>query len=78
MVQTINELTNIFKQMAELVYEQGTILDRIDYNIEDALSEAKKANVQLEKVIKKYYFHIFILIVRQTIMIKVTGPEIAS
>ena len=44
--------------MAELVYEQGTILDRIDYNIEDALSEAKKANVQLEKVIKKYYFHI--------------------
>lgn len=37
--------------MAELVYEQGTILDRIDYNIEETLQNAKKANIQLTKVL---------------------------
>ena len=47
LVETINELTSIFKQMAELVYEQGTILDRIDFNIEETLSNTKKANQQL-------------------------------
>lgn len=51
LVETINELTGIFKQMAELVYEQGTILDRIDFNIEETLENTKKANIQLEKVI---------------------------
>ena len=36
--------------MAELVYEQGTILDRIDYNIEETLHNAKQSNIQLKIV----------------------------
>ncbi len=50
LVESINELTSIFKQMTELVYEQGTILDRIDYNVEETLDNVKKANIQLNKV----------------------------
>lgn len=33
-----------------MVIEQGTILDRIDYNIEKAYTSTKQANVQLKKV----------------------------
>ena len=32
--------------------EQGTILDRIDYNIEEAKTQVKKANVELVKTIE--------------------------
>lgn len=46
--------------MAELVYEQGTVLDRIDYNIEETLQNAKKANIQLTKVLFFYLIEILI------------------
>lgn len=49
LVETINELTKIFKQMNQLVIDQGTILDRIDFNIEDTLVQTKKGNEQLTK-----------------------------
>ena len=35
-----------------LVIEQGTILDRIDYNIENAAVHIEEANVALEKTHK--------------------------
>lgn len=49
LVKSINELAVIFKDMQSLVLEQGTILDRIDYNIEVAYDNTKKANVSLRK-----------------------------
>ena len=32
--QSIEELSDIFKELAVLVIDQGTILDRIDFNME--------------------------------------------
>lgn len=47
--QSIEELAAIFKELAVLVIDQGTILDRIDYNMENAVEHAKEGIVQLEK-----------------------------
>ena len=49
LVNTINDLAVLFKDLSVLVVEQGTILDRIDYNIECAHKDVKKAVVHLEK-----------------------------
>jgi syntaxin 16 len=48
-VANLGELGNIFKELNTLVVEQGTILDRIDYNIEQAVESTDKAVVHLEK-----------------------------
>jgi syntaxin 16 len=52
LVDTMNELGHIFKQLNHLVIDQGNLLDRIDYNIEQTLHNTKKANVQLKKAVK--------------------------
>jgi len=40
--KSINELSSIFKDLAILVIEQGTILDRIDYNVEQTVHNMEK------------------------------------
>jgi syntaxin 16 len=47
--KSIEELAQIFRELAVLVIDQGTILDRIDYNMESAVEHAKEGIVQLEK-----------------------------
>ncbi len=51
LVRSINDLAVIFKELSVLVMDQGNILDRIDYNIEQAVRHTKKANVELRKVL---------------------------
>eukprot|EP01016_Furgasonia_blochmanni_P028160 TRINITY_DN2960_c0_g1_i10.p1 TRINITY_DN2960_c0_g1~~TRINITY_DN2960_c0_g1_i10.p1 ORF type:complete len:241 (-),score=59.96 TRINITY_DN2960_c0_g1_i10:434-1156(-) len=48
-VKSINDLAHVFKQLNQLVIEQGTILDRIDYNIEQTLTHTQKAKKHLKK-----------------------------
>ena len=48
-VKSIEELAQIFKELAVLVIDQGTILDRIDYNMENAVENVKQGIVHLEK-----------------------------
>jgi syntaxin 16 len=50
--QSIEELGAIFKELAVLVIDQGTILDRIDYNMEAVVEHTKTGIKQLEKAEK--------------------------
>ena len=49
LLTSINELAQIFKDLQVLVMEQGTILDRIDYNIETAHVNVSEGKKHLEK-----------------------------
>ena len=42
LANSINELAEIFKDLQNVVQEQGTILDRIDYNIDVSYENSKK------------------------------------
>jgi hypothetical protein len=52
LVKTINELASMFKDLQALVVEQGTILDRIDYNIDTANKSIVGANDHLTQADK--------------------------
>ena len=48
-VKSINDLAQIFNEVQTLVLESGTILDRIDYNIEEARTHVGNAKKELIK-----------------------------
>ena len=48
-VKSIEELSLIFKELNVLVHDQGTMLDRIDYNMECAVENVKSGVGQLDK-----------------------------
>eukprot|EP00919_Chromeraceae_sp_WS-2016_P058613 GHVR01139355.1.p1 GENE.GHVR01139355.1~~GHVR01139355.1.p1 ORF type:complete len:342 (+),score=101.72 GHVR01139355.1:95-1120(+) len=47
--QSVSELSTIFKEVAVLVIDQGTMLDRIDYNLEKCVETTEGAVVQLRR-----------------------------
>jgi syntaxin 16 len=47
--KSIEELAQIFKELAVLVIDQGTLLDRIDYNMEAAVEHVKGGVEQLHQ-----------------------------
>ena len=48
-LQSIVELNELFKEFSQLVVEQGTLLDRIDYNLENTYTFIEQANKDLKK-----------------------------
>ena len=77
LVKSINELSVIFKDLQNIVQEQGTILDRIDYNINISYENSQKG---LQSIKKADEYHkdscfrnaillLFIIIFVETIMI---------
>ena len=49
LLNSVNDLSSIFKDMQNLVMEQGSILDRIDYNIDLASTNVVKGKNSLIK-----------------------------
>jgi syntaxin 16 len=52
LLNSVNDLAEIFKDMQNLVMEQGSILDRIDYNIDIAASNVSSGKKSIEKADK--------------------------
>lgn len=48
-VKTIYDLNDIFKDLSQMVQEQGTILDRIDYSIEQTQTRVSEGLRQLQR-----------------------------
>lgn len=48
-VKSVSELHQMFTELNVLVIEQGSIVDRIDYNVDKALVNVKVANQELNK-----------------------------
>ena len=44
----IIELADIFKELQAMIIDQGTMLDRIDYNVETMLTHVKGADRELK------------------------------
>ena len=43
------EVAQMFQQLNTMIVEQGTLIDRIDYNVNETLSNAVEANKQVKK-----------------------------
>lgn len=48
LTDSVRDLAILFKELSVLVIEQGTVIDRIDYNIEIAMENTKKGKKHLE------------------------------
>lgn len=48
-VKSITDLNEIFKDLSQMVASQGTVLDRIDYNIEQTSIQVQQGFKQLQK-----------------------------
>lgn len=48
-LRSITELNSIFKDIASMVAEQGTVLDRIDYNLDNVQTRVQQGLQQLQK-----------------------------
>ena len=73
LLESVNELAQLFKEMQTLVMEQGTILDRIDYNIDIAstnISTGKKSIIKADKHLKNNCFRNVIIVLLICIFIE--------
>jgi syntaxin 16 len=48
LVKTINQLSTIYKELNDLVVKQGSIIDRIDCNVEETFFQVEQGNVHLK------------------------------
>ena len=53
LVNQMNELATLFKDLSLMVIEQGTVLDRIDYNIRESKQNIVMANSELVKTFNR-------------------------
>ena len=73
LLDSVNELAQLFKDMQTLVMQQGTILDRIDYNIDIAstnVNQGKKNIIKADKHLKNNCFRNVIMVLLICIFIE--------
>jgi syntaxin 16 len=77
--QGIIELADIFKELQSMIIDQGTLLDRIDYNIERVAVDVKAADKELtvatgyqkKSVKRKIILFLLLLVVGMIILLSV-------
>ena len=73
LLDSMNNLASTFKDLKNLVVEQGTILDRIDYNIDTAgenTAKGKQHLINAENIQKKSCFRNLLLVLIVVIFIE--------
>ncbi|KAI8375288.1 t-SNARE [Choanephora cucurbitarum] len=80
--KSIHQLAEIFRDLQTLVIDQGSILDRIDYNIEQTNLQVKEAVVELDKgsryqnkTRKRKLMLLLILVIMLLIVILIVKPK---
>lgn len=80
--QGIIELADIFRDLQNMVIDQGTMLDRIDYNVERMATDVKGAEKELvvaagyqKKTTKRKIILLLLLIIVGMIILLVIKPK---
>ncbi|KAK3297040.1 t-SNARE [Chaetomium fimeti] len=80
--QGIIELADLFREMQTMVIDQGTMLDRIDYNVESMATHVKEAAKELKtaegyqkKTTKRKIIFLLLLIIAAMIILLVIKPK---
>ncbi|AEO63272.1 ef4168c8-9377-4d3f-8b45-2f76d5c0c0bb [Thermothielavioides terrestris] len=80
--QGIIELADLFRDLQTMVIDQGTMLDRIDYNVERMASDVKEAEKELKtaegyqkKTTKRKIIFLLLLIIAAMIILLIIKPK---
>ncbi|KAG7289485.1 hypothetical protein NEMBOFW57_005856 [Staphylotrichum longicolle] len=80
--QGIIELSDLFRDLQTMVIDQGTMLDRIDYNVECMASDVKEAEKELKtaegyqkKTTKRKIIFLLLLIIAAMIILLIIKPK---
>lgn len=80
--QGIIELADLFRDLQTMVIDQGTVLDRIDYNVERMASDVKEAEKELKtaegyqkKTTKRKIIFLLLLLIAAMIILLVIKPK---
>ncbi|KAL2177851.1 t-SNARE [Thermothelomyces heterothallicus CBS 202.75] len=80
--QGIIELSDLFRELQTMVIDQGTMLDRIDYNVERMASDVKEAEKEIKtaegyqkKTTKRKIIFLLLLIIAAMIILLVIKPK---
>jgi syntaxin 16 len=80
--QGIIELSDLFRELQTMVIDQGTMLDRIDYNVERMATDVKEAAKELntaegyqKKTTKRKIIFLLLLIIAGMIILLVIKPK---
>lgn len=80
--QGIIELSDLFRDLQTMVIDQGTMLDRIDYNVECMATDVKEAEKELKtaegyqkKTTKRKIIFLLLLIIAAMIILLIIKPK---